>query len=757
MKKVIIIVCLCVIIFLTLYYRVVLPDAWLHGDTLRLPTVDAYYQARFAQIINTHGTDLPSHDPYFSVVETFTIDKAKTPTLWPTLISTLSRLIPTNSDAAIDLVCYYLPPVLAVLCVVGIFVIGALLFNAWVGLLASLLMATMAGEFMARSLAGSADYHVFEVFLLVGLILWVVLAVKNHNKYHGIPSFIFSILAGLFIAVYMKAWPGAVYFYMIILASYVLYLIVLSFKVEAPSGTIFTIPCIILPSSLLFYIILTLLTGTVVDNSLFVFPSISLVIIVIATVAQSFFAHKKNRWGFIVLAGILGMAGLSLLNLLLPKYYEFLLSMITPMIKWSAWSHTSEERPILLFGNEFGLQALWGNFTASIFLCLIGIGMVIKRMIKVDRHTLFNYLFILVGTLIMIITTLAMVRFAYYLTVYVSILSGLVIYTIIQVSSGYLQRNAKKMRWYDKAGDIILVLMIISFVLIPNFLIAKQFTNPLEGTLTPSWEQALLWLKSNSDEPFKDPDYYHANYNKLMLEPNYSVMSWWDYGYWIIYIAHRVPVSNPGSNRRTDSAVFMTTTDNDGAINLLQQTRSRYIIIDYQMVTGKFTAMPTYAKSAEIELKVLSGLGETVHDYIELYSVGDYYQKEEGGITHVNVFYPDYYKSMVVRLYNFNGQVVKSPGCPVIIYKNENGTRWIQKIMDTPSYNQALQYTKDNPLPESEFYAVGGTDPFLPCLDLEAVRDIKPLKGFGGADLSFISQRVKADYAVKIFEYTGGF
>jgi asparagine N-glycosylation enzyme membrane subunit Stt3 len=741
MKKLIIITLLSIVIFLTLYFRVVLPDKWLHGETLRLPTVDAYYQARFAQLIQTHGTELPTKDPYFMSSGTYGISDV---ILWPTIIATLANLSPNNG---IDTVCFYLPPILAVLCVIGVFAIVAILFNAWAGLFSALLLATMGGEFMARSIAGSADYHAFESFCLVFFVLCIVSAIKYHNN---IINWLSSIFAGLFMASYFTAWSGAIYLYIIFVAAYVLYLIILAVKKEAPSGSILQVPCVVIPSTILFYIIISNLTGSRVDNNILIISAVFFVVCLITTLIQIFFVNRANRWGFIVVTSIFGIVAMFALYNFASVYYQYVNGIISSIVNWNAISHTSEERPILIFGNEFSLQALWGNFTASIFLCLIGIGILIKKSLKADRHDLFNYLFITIGALVMIMSTLAMVRFAYYLAIYTAILAGLVIYLIIEVSVGYLKRNTKKMKWFDKAGDIMLVTVMLVFILVPNFMISKQFSNPLEGSLTGGWEQAMIWLKNNSPEPFKDKDYYTANYVNNIQEPSYSVLSWWDYGYWITYIAHRVPTCNPGSTNRDIPAVFLTTTNIDNAIKVLQSAKSRYIVIDYQTATGKFQAMPTYAEKATGELKKLWSWDTP--GYISIFTMG-----EGDKIQRMTVFHPDYYKSMAVRLFNFDGQAVKSPGCPVIIYKDIDGQKWVQKIIDTPSYREALDYTSKNPLTDGSLYTYGGTDPFLSCVDLEQVKDIIPLKGFGGVDLSGMSQAVKQAYEIKIFEYKGGF
>ena len=742
MRKTIIIVSLIVIIFCAIYFRVILPDTWLHGDTLRLPTVDAYYQARFAQVIGTHGTDLPTIDPYFMLNSNQSMSDI---TIWPTLIAFLSKFFPSNG---IEIVCYYLPPLLGVLCVIGIFFIGAILFNAWAGLFAALLLATMGGEFMARSIAGSADYHVFEVFLLVMFTLCAVTAIKYNNN--GISNWLSSILAGLFLAVYLKAWGGAIYLYMVFVVAYVIYLIVLSLRKEAPSGTILQIPCVVIPSTILFYIIINGLTGGTVDNSVMITSLIFFAVVMVTTLIQIFFVNRGNRWGLLIVSFAVAIISILIIYQFSPRLFRYLATMVYSVSYWNTLSHTSEERPILVFGNEFSLQAIWGNFTASIFLCLIGIGILIKRVLKADRHTLFNYLFIIVGALIMLVSTLSMVRFAYYLAVYVALLSGLVIYLIVEVSTQYLKRNTKKMKWFDKAGDIMLVTVMLVFILVPNFMISKQFTNPLEGSLTGGWEQGMKWLKDNSPEPFKDPNYYYANYNNNIQTPSYTVMAWWDYGYWITYVAHRVPTCNPGSSKREIPGVFLTTTNVDNAIEVLKMVKSKYIAIDYQTATGKFTAMGTYAEKADPDLKKFWSWDTP--NYIGVYNMG-----EGGKVQRVTIFYPDYYKSMAVRLFNFDGQSVKSPGCPVIIYKVIDSQNWIQKIIDTPSHRDALDYASKNPLTDGSLYTYGGTDPFLSCVDLEQVKDIVPLKGFGGVDLSGMSQAVKQAYEVKIFEYTGGF
>ena len=68
------------------------------------------------------------------------------------------------------------------------------------------------------------------------------------------------------------------------------------------------------------------------------------------------------------------------------------------------------------------------------------------------------------------------------------------------------------------------------------------------------WFEAMEWLRTNTPEPFASPDYYYARYDASESAlRRFTVMNWWDQGYWIMQTARRVPISNPtqsGANER---------------------------------------------------------------------------------------------------------------------------------------------------------------------------------------------------------------
>src|SRR3989304_6589205 len=98
---------------------------------------------------------------------------------------------------------------------------------------------------------------------------------------------------------------------------------------------------------------------------------------------------------------------------------------------------------------------------------------------------------------------------------------------------------------------ILVGIVLFFFVFFPNIPMVKTVA---EGQIImeEGWYTSLLWLKDsdNSPEPFNDPDFYYELYPPgdefEYPETAYGVMSWWDYGYFIMQLAHRIPNSNPG-------------------------------------------------------------------------------------------------------------------------------------------------------------------------------------------------------------------
>ena len=97
------------------------------------------------------------------------------------------------------------------------------------------------------------------------------------------------------------------------------------------------------------------------------------------------------------------------------------------------------------------------------------------------------------------------------------------------------------------------------------------------------WANAMTWLRASTPEPFGSDALYTARYGTTNPAASYTVMNWWDQGYWIVQAGHRVPVSNPTQVKAPSAAAFYTATDEAEALAMLAAERARYVLVDWEL------------------------------------------------------------------------------------------------------------------------------------------------------------------------------
>ena len=138
-----------------------------------------------------------------------------------------------------------------------------------------------------------------------------------------------------------------------------------------------------------------------------------------------------------------------------------------------------------------------------------------------------------------------------------------------------------------------------------------------------NWYEALRWMRNNTPEP--GVDYYGLYAEPPINETTggredysyppsaYGVMSWWDYGHMITWVAHRIPNANPfqagiGGPIESDNpgaCVFFIVTDESEANNVADTLGVRYVISDFMMADiwnafyNKYSAMTVWAGNPE--------------------------------------------------------------------------------------------------------------------------------------------------------------
>ncbi|OGO00274.1 MAG: hypothetical protein A2Y90_00955, partial [Chloroflexi bacterium RBG_13_52_12] len=261
----------------------------------------------------------------------------------------------------------------------------------------------------------------------------------------------------------------------------------------------------------------------------------------------------------------------------------------------------------------------------------------------------------------------------------------------------------------------ILVVIVFTIAFWTNFNKSKDVASQVAFAPPDAWEESVHWLKDNTPEPL-GADAYYALYDApppggsfTYPDSAYGVTAWWDYGYWIMRTAQRLPSDNPSQSGNpiiTVANLFLSQ-DQAYAQQMMTYLDSSYVVLDYAVCTTKLWAVATW-------------IGQDASRYIITY-----YFPYENKLVPVQVFSPEYYKLLCVRLYNFDGKASTGEKPVVITYDNmtdKSGAVYRQatNVEEFDSYQSALNYVNTRP---DGNYAIAGSSPFVNPIPIDAVLD----------------------------------
>jgi len=134
---------------------------------------------------------------------------------------------------------------------------------------------------------------------------------------------------------------------------------------------------------------------------------------------------------------------------------------------------------------------------------------------------------------------------------------------------------------------IVTSVALIGFVFVPCIWAGSAFAS--SGTLYPAWQESLNWLRDSSPQT--------SYYLQPSETPEYGVLSWWDYGNWIVYISKRPAVSNNFQTNVEDTAQFFISDSEQEAKAFMDKFKVKYVMTDSLMMSanGKFGAIAQLA------------------------------------------------------------------------------------------------------------------------------------------------------------------
>jgi asparagine N-glycosylation enzyme membrane subunit Stt3 len=309
-----------------------------------------------------------------------------------------------------------------------------------------------------------------------------------------------------------------------------------------------------------------------------------------------------------------------------------------------------EARPLFMYSGNWNWLQPWLFFRTGFF---IGVIALIPFTARVWRQRLMADSLLLMFAMATLVATIGQNRFGYYFVTACAVLGGwlaveLLDWAGVPHAGNPTPRARTKMPLAREVAVVVVAGGMFAPNLSPRVLLAER-----TASFPTYWRDTMRWLREQTPPPFQHAagaggDYYYARYPKdVALAPDYSVMSWWDQGYWITQQARRVPVANPTQERAPNAARFYSATDEARALDILRAERSRYVVSDYELpfrrladgtIMGRFQTIVDWTGAA----------------HAPFYEV-IYRRSEGGGWNAAWIFHEPYYRSMAFRLSALGG------------------------------------------------------------------------------------------------------
>jgi oligosaccharyl transferase (archaeosortase A-associated) len=422
----------------------------------------------------------------------------------------------------------------------------------------------------------------------------------------------------------------------------------------------------------------------------------------------------------------------------------------------------------------------WFTFNYGLILMLGGALVMLYNNFK-EEHP--HQIFALVWSLIMLISTWQHIRYEYYLAVNVALLSAVCVSFTFgyawadirrlatrisadtddqpskkevreETSKGKRQKKSPKKSSDSSMSNLLaLILVILAIALSILFVYTSasiSYSNAAGNTIrmNPDWRETLDWMGNNT--PDTGVNYTTIYDPKTFQYPPqaYGVMSWWDYGHMITYIAKRIPNANPfqaGVTGPGGSANFFMSISEDEGNQVLDHAKTRYIITDIEMDTGKFWAMSTWyntsAGATPYQLTLLAPAQNNLNSY-------------ESVLLNTRL----YYLTMVSRLHNFDGSLKTPTSAYYVEYADPSVSQVSLPVItaaEAVNATEAVSRAADYNLRAPEGYHAQALSPAI-TLPIETVPALRHYRLVHESPSNVFNSNTTDVKYVKVFEYVKG-
>jgi dolichyl-diphosphooligosaccharide--protein glycosyltransferase len=705
-----------------LYDRVFMPAG------VNFQVNDAWYHARGQQSLAAHFPHRSGFDPYAVYPGGQAV---VTGPLWDYMIATPAWLIgavsPSRSPSprTVEMVAAWMPALLGALFPPLVFWLARLLFDDLTGVFAAWWIALLPGVLLWMSRLGADDHHAAESFL--ALLAWGLVCKASESGIVDRPevgqaslpaafrikarksgrqgclphlsSVLFTLAAGVALGAYFANRPAGIFLVGILVVAALLD------PVLAPigAGALTVAAILFLP-----------LSGTQWAGETWTALGGGIA----ATLALSAVARlwRIKRWSAVsrlAANAALVAAAVAFAWLIRPSLFVFLRFQFQRAAGQTG-NVVGELQPLLHWGQGSTWEILLAQFGTSWILAFPALVALIYLAWKENRPPLTLFA---VWSVVMTAGAFAQVRMAVYLLVNLAILAA--------VASSWVMRFSAR-RAVRIAATVVVVLCLAANL--PRAWKELQLTTEP----SPEWHAALAWLRTQSPEPLGDSAAWTALYPALESgrqfsypQQAYSVAVWWDFGYWVEYLARRIPSSNGTQAGVEQTARFYAEIDAANAMARLDRMGSRYVVVDPSVGGGGDNS---------IVLSILEAGGRPVKPYLRIFL-------QDG--RPVIVYLPSYYESMAVRLYLYDGgPAIANAGTWVLHGRNLTGQLYptLDFARQFPTQQEAREFLQGRP---PQGYVIGGLDPSASFIPLDGVPGLRLVYSSGGPGSVKVFERVR--------------
>ncbi len=574
------------------------------------------------------------------------------------------------SQYQLELVTAFAPVAFGAACAVPVYLVARQVTDRVYALVAVLSLALVTGQFLNRTTFGNAQHQSAEAFFITFAVFGLLFAVNRaytekptvahlqDRDWEGLkPAFTGVVVGALALSMYVLTWPAGIF----VVVPFGLAIVVQMVRdhvkgrpteyLALVTGGVFLLAAV----PVMLYVLLMGLQFRIHGASFSSLQPITLAatgagILFLHGVATYLESEDYSREAYPAAVGALFLVGI--VFLWLTGLIEMFESLVTRIYSFgylaSPGAQTiAEQSPArwLQGISEFGLLFVMG---------LLGLIWALIRVVTKNRPL---ELILLLWGATMYSAYFTQSRFGYYVALAVAVFTAYGIYHAVKLLD--LDDLEIEVDSLENLGESVLDVkgyQVIAIVMI-LFLFLPVLVFPIGAGMSPAWESvraggdqpwqqdALDWMEDNTPEPEVD---YLENYptpedgdfdypvDESPLEGSYGVISWWDYGHWIMHVGQRVPNANPfqqGNQMASDYLVSQSEERSNLILDALPSLEpdphthemsddelrdivdqqgfqeanedTRYVMIDDQMAAGKFGAIGTWT-------------GFTGEDYIDL-------------------------------------------------------------------------------------------------------------------------------------------